>query len=67
MALSSFTRMTQTLQADEDINSGVDPERALDLTKGLLKAAGNLVQAAVVSKDDKKEDTKDQAKVTLKI
>ena len=40
--------MTNALESNEDITSAEDPERIVDITRGLLTATGNLVQVVAV-------------------
>ena len=50
LALESFSHMTSFLEKDEELQENADPEKVIEVTSGLVKATGNLLEAIMAKK-----------------
>ena len=65
--MQSFSQMTSFLEADEELKEGANPEKVSEVTGGLVKATGNLLEAIMVKKEAAEPPNNQTANVTVSI
>lgn len=62
--MQSFSQMTSFLETDEELKEVANPEKISEVTGGLVKATGNLLEAIMVKKEAPEQPNNQTGNVT---
>ena len=65
--MKSFSQMTSFLEADEELKESANPEKVSEVTGGLVKATGNLLEAIMVKKEAAEPSNNQTGNVTVNV
>ena len=65
--MKSFSQMTSFLEADEELKESANPEKVREVTGGLVKATGNLLEAIMVKKEAAEPSNNQTGNVTVNV
>lgn len=65
--MQSFSQMTSFLETDEELKEVANPEKISEVTGGLVKATGNLLEAIMVKKEAPEQPNNQTGNVTVNI